>query len=103
MTGELSLDPLVVGVVLAMAVVTYATKAGGLWLLGRVEPSERAEAGLDALPGAVVVAILAPELVGSGPPGWLGAAVVALVTHRTGSVLLAMVTGVGSVVLLRGL
>jgi uncharacterized membrane protein len=102
LTGELSLDPLVVGVVLAMAVVTYATKAGGLWLLGHVDVSDRAEAGLETLPGAVVVSILAPELASAGPAGWTAAGVVAVVTWRTGSVLLAIVAGVGGVVLLRG-
>lgn len=38
-----------------MSVVTYVTKAGGLWILNRVELSERAHVGLEALPGGVIV------------------------------------------------
>ncbi len=67
----LSLEPVVVGVVLAMAVVTYLTKVGGMWLVRHVELSERLEAGLSVLPGAIVIAILAPELAAGGPAEWV--------------------------------
>jgi len=99
---DLSADPVTVGVVLAMAAVTYLTKAGGLWLLGRVDLSERAEAGLEALPGAIVVAILAPSVVTADPPTWLATGVVVLVASRTGSVLVALLVGIGSLLLFRG-
>lgn len=102
MTGE-PFAPLTVGVVLAMAVVTYLTKAGGLWLLGRVDLSDRAAAALDALPGAVVVAILAPAVVTAGPPTWLAAGVTVIAARRTGSVLAALVLGVGTTVFFRTL
>lgn len=101
--GALSLDPVVVGVILAMAVVTALTKVGGLWLLSRIEVSERVEAGLSVLPGAIVIAILGPELAGGGPAEWGAAGVVLLVTWRTGSILAALCAGIASVVLLRGL
>lgn len=95
------LDPVVAGVVLAMAALTYLTKAGGLWLLGRVEPSDRLDAGLSALPGAVVVSVVGPELVAGGPSAWLGGAAVVLVIRRTGSILFALLAGVGVVLLAR--
>jgi len=98
-----ALAPLTVGVVLAMAVVTYLTKAGGLWVLGRVTLPDRAERALDALPGAVVVSILAPAVVTADPPTWLAAGVVVLVARRTGNVLVALLLGVGAVLLFRGL
>ncbi|TYL40149.1 ABC transporter permease [Natronococcus pandeyae] len=105
MIGErvLALDPIVVGVILAMAIVTYATKTGGLWLVNRIEMSERLEAGLSVLPGAIVIAILGPELAAGGPAEWGAAGLVLLVMWRTESILLALGTGVVSVVLLRGL
>jgi len=86
----------------AMCVVTYATKAGGLWLLTRVEPSARLRAGLEALPGGIIVAILAPRLAAGGPPEWAVGAAVVLVARRTDSVLLALVVGVVAVLLFRG-
>lgn len=92
------LDPLVVAVVAAMALVTYATKAGGFWLLGRIDVGERAEAGLEALPGAIIVAIVAPELADGGPPEWTAAALAGLVAWKTGNLLASL--GVALVALL---
>jgi uncharacterized membrane protein len=86
----IELDPLVVGVVAAMAAVTYATKAGGLWLLGRLELSDRAEVGLEALPGAIIVAIVAPELASGGPPEWAAAALAAVVAWKTDNLLVSL-------------
>ncbi|WP_122091237.1 AzlD family protein [Halalkalicoccus subterraneus] len=103
MTEAISLDPAVVGVVLAMALVTVVTKFGGLWLLSRIEVSDRLEAGLSVLPGAIVIALLGPELAGGGPAEWAAAGVVVLMMWRTGSILLALCAGVGAVVLFRAL
>ncbi len=101
--GALALDPLVVGVVLAMALVTALTKVGGLWLLRRIEVSERLEAGLSVLPGAIVIAILGPELAAGGPAEWGAAGIVLLVMWRTESILLSLCSGVGTVVLFRAI
>jgi uncharacterized membrane protein len=101
-TEPFALAPRTVGVVLAMAVVTYLTKAGGLWALGHVDLPDDAETALDALPGAVVVSILAPAVATAGPPTWLAAGVVVVAVRRTGNVLVALVLGVGAVVLVRG-
>jgi uncharacterized membrane protein len=101
-TDPFALEPLIVAVVLAMALVTYLTKAGGLWALGRVDLPDGAEVALDALPGAVVVSILAPAAVAASPPTWLAASVVVLAARRTGNVLVALVLGVGTVLLARG-
>ena len=98
-----SLDGLVVAVILAMAVVTYATKVGGLWLVNHVDLSDRFEAGLSVLPGAIVIAILGPELAAGGPAEWAAAGVVLLVTWRTESILLALCAGVGAVVAFRAI
>lgn len=100
---DLPLRPTVVGVILGMTLVTYATKAGGLWLLSRVDLSERLAAGLDVLPGAIIVSILVPELAGGGPAEFAAAGVVLLVAWRTDNVLLALASGVGAVMLFRTL
>ncbi|GAB6880606.1 hypothetical protein JCM17823_28800 [Halorubrum gandharaense] len=104
MTGDpLSLDPLVVATIAAMVVVTVLTKWGGLWLLSRVEVSDRVQAGIDVLPGAIVIALLGPELADGGPPEWAAAGLTLLVMWRTGNILLALIAGVGGVVAFRGL
>lgn len=89
--------------ILGMAVVTYATRAGGLWLMGRVTPWPAMAAWLRHIPGAVLIAIVAPTVFSSGPAEALAAAATALVAARTGNVLLAMAGGVAAVLGLRAL
>lgn len=77
-----------------MALVTYATRAGGLWLMVHVPMSRRVETFLRALSGSVLVALVVPAVVQEGSAGWIAvsaAAVVMLATRRT---LLALVLGV---------
>jgi uncharacterized membrane protein len=84
-----------------MAAVTYAMRAGGLWLMGRVPLSGRGEAALRHVPGAVLVSLVVPGMVGGGLPTLLAGAVTAAVAVRTGNALIAMVAGVLAVVGLR--
>jgi uncharacterized membrane protein len=84
-----------------MALVTYATRAGGFWLMGLVTPSPRTEAWLKQIPGTVLVAIIAPTVLASSLPETLAALATVLVAIRTKNVLIAMVVGVAAVWLLR--
>ncbi len=87
--------------ILAMAIATYTTRAGGLWLMGFVKPSPRMEGWLRALPGAVLVALVAPAVVSGGLAAVLAALATLLVALRTKNLLLAMVLGVTLIWLLR--
>ena len=89
--------------IVLMAVVTYATRAGGLWLASRFDLSERAGAWLDQIPGAILVSLVAPTVLVGGPAEALAALLVVIVAVRTGSLPAAMVTGVGTVLVLRAL
>lgn len=95
-------DGQVLVTIVLMALVIYATRAGGLWLVSRLELSGRAEAWLGYLPGAIIVSIAAPIVLAGRAPEALAAAVV-LVALRTGSLPLAMATGVVAVLALRAL
>jgi uncharacterized membrane protein len=97
------IDPITVLAIVLMALATYATRAGGLWLANRFDLSERAGAWLDAIPGAILVSLVAPTVLTGGPAQALAAVAVVVVALRTGSLPLAMVAGVGAVVLLRSL
>lgn len=97
------LDPLTIITILLMAVATYATRAGGLWLASRLELSGRVEAWLDYIPGAILVSIVAPVVLASGLAEALAALAVVLVASRTGSLPVAMVTGVCALLVLRTL
>lgn len=56
----MSVDPTTLTAILGMAIVTYLTRAGGYWLVGRVTLGARAQAALDAVPGAVLISVIAP-------------------------------------------
>ncbi|QZA88102.1 AzlD domain-containing protein [Salinarchaeum sp. IM2453] len=102
-SSALTVDPYILSIIAGMAIVTYITKAGGLWLLSRFDVSDRVEAGLSVLPGAIVIAILGPELADGGPPEWAAAGVVLLVMVKTENILLALIAGLGAVLLFRTL
>jgi uncharacterized membrane protein len=87
--------------ILSMALVTYVTRAGGFWLMGLVTPSPRTEAWLKQIPGAVLVAIIAPTVLASSLAETLAALATVLVAIRTKNVLIAMVVGVVMVWVLR--
>lgn len=80
-----------------MALVTYVTRAGGLWLMGRIQPSPRVTRWLRQLPGAVLVSIVAPMVLTTGPAELAAVLVTGAAALRTGSVLIAMLLGVGTV------
>ena len=84
-----------------MALLTYATRAGGFWLMGFVTPSPRIEAWLKQIPGAVLVAIIAPTVLASSLSETLAAVATVLVAIRTKNVLIAMLVGVTTVAILR--
>ncbi len=87
--------------ILGMALVTYATRAGGFWLMGLVTPSPRVEAWLEQIPGAVLVALIAPTVLASSIAETFAAVATVLVAIRTKNVLIAMLVGVATVALLR--
>jgi uncharacterized membrane protein len=97
------LDPITLLAIVLMALATYATRAGGLWLASRFDLSERAGAWLEQIPGAILVSLVAPTVLLGGPAEALAAVAGVLVALKTGSLPAAMVTGVGAVLVLRTL
>jgi uncharacterized membrane protein len=68
-------DPAVYGPfagILAMALATYATRVAGFWLMGHVPLTLRVRRMLETLPGAIVVATVAPLVARAGMPGMIG-------------------------------
>jgi uncharacterized membrane protein len=89
--------------ILCMALVTYATRAGGLWLIGRVRSSPPIERWLRHIPGAVLVSIVVPTVAAGGPSELLAVLATVVVGVRTGNVLLTMLVGVAVVWAVRNL
>ena len=94
-------DPTSIVVIAGMALVTYLTRAGGLWLMGHVNSTPRVEAWLKHIPGAVLVSLIAPTALTSGPAEAVSVLATALLAIRTRNFLLAVAGGVALVWLLR--
>jgi uncharacterized membrane protein len=86
-----------------MALVTYAGRISGYFLIGRVALSPRLEAGLRAIPGAVLISIVAPTVLTGGAAEALASLATIVVAARWRNLLAAMATGVLAVWLLRTL
>ncbi len=83
------------------AVVTYLLRFGGLMLGGKLPRSGGWKRFMDALPGTILVSLIAPAVVSAGPWGGVGALATALCAYKTKNVLLSMVLGVAIVALHR--
>jgi len=79
--------------ILVMAVVTYAIRAGGFWLMAFVPLTPRLRRMIEALPGSVVVAAVLPFIVREGPVAALAIAVAGAVVLVTRRDLLAVLAG----------
>ena len=86
--------------ILAMAVATYATRLGGLWIAEHIPQSGRTRAALDALPAAVLTAVVAPMALATGIAETAAACVTVLAALRL-PLLAAVAVGVLAVVLFR--
>jgi len=72
-------------IIIAGAVVTYLTRIGGHLVISRFENIHpRVEAGLNAVPAAVLTTLVAPELLNAGPAEWAALVVTAVVSLRGG-------------------
>jgi uncharacterized membrane protein len=97
----MAVNGLVLLTIVGMAAATYATRAGGLWLLSRLELGPRAETWLKQVPGAIIVAVVAPGVLNQGSAEAVAGVLTLVVAARTRSLPLAMVCGVIAVVALR--
>ncbi len=91
-------------VIAVMTVVVYLSRAGGFWLIGRITIGPRLRKMLDALPGAIIAATIAPLLAHGGISAFaaVAAALLAMVALRNdfaavtaGLVAAALVRAVG--------
>ncbi len=96
------LDPGTLLAILGMAVATYLTRIAGLFVAGKLRLDGRAKAAFDALPPAVLVAVIAPSALATGWRETLAAGVAALAATRL-PLLAVVALGVAAVVALRHL
>ena len=72
-------------IIIAGAAATYLTRVGGHLIISRFDSVHpRVEAGLNAVPAAVLTTLVAPELLNAGPAEWAALVVTAVVSLRGG-------------------
>ena len=87
------LDPWVLAAIAAMAVATYANRAGGYLLFRAFSPPPVVRAMLGYIPGTLFVSYIAPALVAGGTQQWVGAAATATAMLLTRNVSVAILGG----------
>ncbi|SON56260.1 putative membrane protein [Hartmannibacter diazotrophicus] len=85
--------------ILLMAAATYFTRVSGLWLASRIPAGGRSRAALDALPIAVLVAVIAPSATAG--PAEIAAALTAILLVRRLQLLGVIAMSVAVVIILR--
>src|ERR1043166_3076103 len=95
MTKDEILDLSLIAIVV-MAAVTFAIRAGGFWLMGRVELTARVRRMLEALPGSIVAAVVLPIATTSGVVGTLSVVAAVAVMSWRGHALVAV--GIGTLI-----
>lgn len=96
----MSVDPITFAAILAMALVTYGTRVAGIFVAGRLALSGRAKAAFDAIPPAVLMSVIAPMALATGPAETLATVITGLAAMRL-PLLATVAIGVVSVVALR--
>jgi uncharacterized membrane protein len=86
--------------ILGMAAVTFGCRLSGLLLGPRFRPTGRLRAAFDAIPPAVLTAVIAPTVLVTGWPETIAAAATIVAAFRL-PMLATIVTGVVAVVALR--
>lgn len=87
--------------ILGMGVATYLTRLSGFYLLRGLNVSGPMKAALDALPPAVLMAVIAPVILTTGWAESIAAAITAVAAFFRLPLTVTIVVGIVSVVLLR--
>ncbi len=87
--------------IIGMGMATYASRISGLLLMRGVVVKGRLKAALDAVPPAVLMAVITPTVFMTGKAEALAAVATAIAAFLRLPLLATILVGVGSVVLFR--
>ena len=87
-------DIAAVAAILGAAVATYSLRLGGLLLSERLPKSGGFRRFMEALPGTILLSLVAPGVLSAGAWGAVAAAGTALCTWKTRNVFVSMLLGV---------
>jgi uncharacterized membrane protein len=97
----MSLDPKTLLLIVLVGLATYGTRLAGYWLLRNVTITGRTKAALDAVPPAILVAVIAPAVLMNGLPEKIAGAVTLAAALMRLPLLVVIVVGVATTAMLR--
>jgi len=104
MSGSvLGMDTIALTAIVGMGIATYATRAGGFWLMSHVTLSRRLERFLQQSAGGVLIAIVVAAAMKGDAAMWAGLAAIIGVMLATGRQMTALVGGAAIAIGLRHL
>jgi len=89
----LGIDAATLGVIIGMALATYACRGGGYWLFSQIRPTPFIRTILGYIPGTLFVAYVVPALVSGGLQQWVGAATTAASMVASRNLSIAIIAG----------
>ena len=98
----MSVEPTTLAAIVGMAVATVLTRFTGFWLVQRISVEGRLARALEAVPGAILVSLIAPIVLAKGPAESVAALVTLLIASRAPT-LAAVAGGVATVAILRAI
>jgi uncharacterized membrane protein len=96
-------DPFTLLAIAGMAVATYATRAGGFAFMRFMRVKGRVKAALDAMPAAILMAVIAPMVVATGLAESMAAAITAGAAMLRLPLIAVVIIGIASVAGLRAI
>jgi uncharacterized membrane protein len=97
----MSVDPHTLLLIFLMGVATYSTRAVGYWLLRSRVVEGRMKAALDAVPPAILMAVIAPTVFMQGKAEMIAGAITLAAALLRMPLLVTILVGIASVVGLR--
>ncbi|MEM6902572.1 MAG: AzlD domain-containing protein [Pseudomonadota bacterium] len=98
----MSLSLAALSAILLMAMATYLTRIGGVLLVQHMPMQGRLAIALEAMPGAILIAVIAPIALATGWPETVAAAIVLIAAVRLPTAVVVVI-GMASAGLLRNL
>ncbi|WP_319406524.1 AzlD domain-containing protein [uncultured Desulfosarcina sp.] len=97
MTGLSPTDLSIVLAIAGAALATYSLRLGGLLLADRLPKNGGFKRFMEALPGTILLSLVAPGIFSAGMLGGVAALATALCAWKTRNILLAMIVGMSLV------
>ena len=97
----MTLDSSTLIIIILAGLATYGTRLAGYWMLRNVNITGRTKAALDAVPPAILTAVIAPAVFLQGPIEMIAGAVTLASAFLRLPLLVTILAGVGCVAGLR--